>query len=144
MRCKLSWFIRRHICEQQVRTGMCTSSYFAGLEISFFTSPSLQLLLCLHNRSLVLFIIRGYIFFHTVAVRLLSRCMSPCLTFQPQCNTKKSFLPSTSESSCHSNTVITSSFFTANEKVKYERLATAVICDPGSLPAGGEKEREGD
>lgn len=49
-------------------------------------------------------------------------------------------LPSlTLEPSCHSDTVITSSFFTANEKVKYESLATALICDPTSLPAGVEK-----
>lgn len=52
-------------------------------------------------------------------------------------------LPSpTSEPSCHSNTVITSSFFTANEKVKYERLAATVIFNPSSLAARVERERE--
>jgi len=40
--------------------------------------------------------------------------------------------------------VITSSSCTANEKVKYERLATAVICNHSSPPAGVKKERERD
>ena len=44
-----------------------------------------------------------------------------------------SWVPSCARA-CHSDRVITLCSFTANEKVKYERLATAVICDPLSPP----------
>lgn len=54
----------------------------------------------------------------------------------------QSFLPLPQSFNCHSNTVITSSFFTANEKVKYECLASTVISDSSSLSAGAERQRE--
>lgn len=75
--------------------------------------------------------------FHSLAVRLLSVGLSPRVPASVKYTSHHVELPCfTSEPSCHSNTVITLSSFTANEKVKYERLATAVICDLSSLPAG--------
>lgn len=56
--------------------------------------------------------------------------------------TAPAFLPLPRSFNCHSNTVSTSSFFTANEKVKYECLASAVISNSRSLPAGAERQRE--
>lgn len=68
---------------------------------------------------------------------LHSACLSPQVGVFASA-TAQGYLSLPRSFNCHSNTVITSSFFTANEKVKYECLTSTIISNSSSVPARAE------